>query len=311
MKIAILDLGTNTFHLLIAELNRTKNPAVLFKTRAVVKLGKNGFNKNRIPDSSFRKGIKTIQHFKDPIDQYKVKKVFAFATSAIRSSINGKEFVKEVKATTGITIKIISGDEEARLIYYGVRGCIPLNNETVLIMDIGGGSTEFILANNKKILWKQSFTIGVARLLEHFQVSDPIRSKDIKVIEKYLEKILQPLEKAISENPVTKLIGSSGSFETLAEMAGYRFGHIHTLRKKTSYQFDLKEYKTIHQWILKSTLKQRLNAKGLVKMRADMIVLSSICTNYILKKYRLNEMFLSKYALKEGALWELNGRLKH
>lgn len=305
MKLAILDLGTNTFHLLIAEVQSNKTFKILFRTRAVVKLGKGGFGKKKIADEPFKKGIKAILHFNQYIKKSGVDKVFAFATSAIRSSTNGKEFIKKVNDETGITIKIISGDEEAELIYYGIRQCIPLDKNPVLIMDIGGGSTEFIIADQNKIFWKQSFNIGAARLLEQFHPSDPIRKKEITNIEKYLDYTLQPLYKAIRKYPVSKLIGASGSFETLAEMIAYRFHSRYMLRSKSSYLFNPHEYRKAHAWLMKSTLNMRMKSKGLIKIRVDMIVLSSVCTNYVLKKFNIKEMVLSKYALKEGALWKV------
>src|SRR5205085_2192149 len=111
--------------------------------------------KNIIAPAPFKKGIQVITHFNEQIKQHKVQRVFAFATSAIRSAGNGKSFVQEVRSRTGITIKPITGDEEATLIYYGVRQCIDLGQKPSLIIDIGGGSTEFIIADKNKIYWKQ------------------------------------------------------------------------------------------------------------------------------------------------------------
>ncbi len=305
MKIAVLDLGTNTFHLLVAKIYPDHSFKILFKNRAVVKLGKGGISENRIADAPFKKGIKTIQHFNEQIKKLGNNKIFAFATSAIRSSTNGGEFVKKVKNETGIEIKIISGDEEAELIYYGVRQCVQMDERPALIMDIGGGSTEFIIANHTTVFWKQSFNIGAARLIDQFHLSDPILNKEMISIQRHLEKVLQPLNAAMDKFPVSKLIGSSGSFDTLAEMTSFRFRKRNMLKAKTSYQFNLVEYDKIHKWLLKSTTQMRMKAKGLIKMRVDMIVASSICTTYVLKKFMLKEMVQSKYALKEGALWKI------
>ena len=305
MKIAVLDLGTNTFHLLIADVFSNNTFRILLKTRANVKLGKHGFGKNEISTSRFKKGISTVQHFKEQIVQHGVNRIVAIATSAIRSSTNGAAFVQKVKDATGIKIQVISGDEEAELICLGIRQCIKLSESPVLMMDIGGGSTEFIIANHQTIFWKQSFNIGAARLLEQFHPSDPISKEEITGIQMNLEQVLKPLQQAIKKYPVSKLIGSSGSFETLAEISSYRFYKRNVLRSKTSLSFNLKEYNLVHEWLLKSTTAMRMKTKGLVRMRVDMIVLSSICTNYILKKYKIKEMVLSKFALKEGALWKI------
>ncbi len=309
MRIAVIDLGTNTFHLLIADVLSGGSYKKNFVTRAIVKLGKGGIGRNIIADASFRKGIKTISHFSNLIIEHKVEKVFAFATSAIRSAKNRNEFTKEVKNRTGIRIKVIDGDEEATLIYLGVKQCVDLGNSPKLIIDIGGGSTEFIIADKKKIYWKHSFNIGASRLLEKFKPSDPITSKEIKMLEAYFDSTLKPLKEAVKKYPVTALVGSSGSFDTLAEIIGYKFHGKNPIRTLNSYQFYLLEYRIIHEQLLKSTTAQRKKMKGLISMRVDMIVVASICINYVLNQFKLKEMVVSKYALKEGALFSVSSKL--
>jgi exopolyphosphatase/guanosine-5'-triphosphate,3'-diphosphate pyrophosphatase len=308
MKIAVLDLGTNTFHLLIAEVFRDKTFKILFKTNAVVKLGKGSIGENKIARLPYERGIRAILRFDKQIKKYGADKIFAFATSAIRSSLNGTEFIRDIRQQTGIKIKVISGDEEAELIYTGITHSVKLDVKPVLMMDIGGGSTEFIIANDRKIFWKQSFNIGVARLLVKFNPSDPIHQSEITKINIYLDEILNPLQRAMRKHHVTTLIGSSGSFDTLSEMISYKLHGKNTLRSASFYHFNLKQVKEIHQWLLQSTLAMRRKTKGLVKMRADMIVVSSICVQYILKKFMIKEMILSRYALKEGALFQIVGR---
>jgi len=113
-----------------------------------------------------------------------------------------------------------------------------------------------------------------------------------------------PISHAIKRYPAHSLIGSSGSFDTLAEMIGWKYHRKNILKNTETYQFNLKEYFLLHQMLLKSTTAERMKMRGLIKMRVDMIVLASICTNLILKKYHLNQLILSKSALKEGALWK-------
>ena len=172
-------------------------------------------------------------------------------------------------------------------------------------MDIGGGSTEFIIANGKKIFWKQSFDIGASRLLESFKPSHPIINAEVKRLEKFLIDVIKPLDKALKIFPVKALIGSSGSFDTLAEMSGWKFQKRDVLKNITTLNFNVYELQKIHSLLFKSTIQQRMKMKGLIKMRVDMIVIASICTNLILDRYKLKKMILSKYALKEGALWQI------
>ena len=305
MKVAVLDLGTNTFHLLIAEVHPDKSFRKLFRSKVTVKLGEGAIHEKYIAPVPFRRGIRALKHYAGVLKRYKPQHVFAFATSGIRSARNGKDFVETAKRETGIDITVISGSREAELICYGVRECVTLDEKPVLIVDIGGGSTEFIIANRDTIFFMQSFDIGASRLLETFRPSDPIKPIEIKKIESYVWKTLLPVRKALKKFPAQTLVGSSGSFDTLAEMIGWKFYRRDVLKGVNSYRFSLDDYSKIHLAILSSTTRQRRRMKGLVKMRVDMIVLASICTDLVLKKFRMKEMVVSKFALKEGALWYL------
>lgn len=304
-RIAVIDLGTNTFNLLIVEVNPDKTYQTVYQTKIAVKLGEGGINKGFIAPVPFRRGINALIAHHETIQKYNVERIHAVATSAIRGATNGHEFVATAKLEAGIDIRVISGDQEAELIYYGVRHAVKMNHQTSLIIDIGGGSTEFIIANNNQILWKQSFLLGVARLLEMFNPSDPITDEERLALVDYLRQELQSLFEAVEKYPITELIGSSGSFDSMAEMVAHKFYSPHVLDGKTEFNFNLEYCKAIHELILKSTLAERLEMKGLVAMRVDMIVISSILVNFIVRSFEISQMRLSTYSLKEGILFEV------
>jgi exopolyphosphatase/guanosine-5'-triphosphate,3'-diphosphate pyrophosphatase len=301
VRIAVLDLGTNTFHLLIADV-KGKDFSIIYKSKKSVKLGQGGIHQNRISEKSFGRGIVALLKFKEVLDNHRPDKVYAFATSAVRSSENGESFTKIAKEKTGIEIEVISGDREAEFIYYGVRQCIDLDERPSMIIDIGGGSTEFIIADNKNIFWKYSFNIGAARILEQFQPSNPVTLDEISEMQSFFDDQLKLLEAAVKKFSVKRLIGSSGSFDTFAEMIGQRFYHKSIIRGRKSYKFDLGQFYELNKTIIYSTKAERVKMKGLVRMRIDMIVIAGIFVEYILKKFSVEEMYLSKFALKEGAL---------
>ncbi|MDF2438331.1 MAG: exopolyphosphatase [Bacteroidota bacterium] len=305
MKIAVIDLGTNTFNILIVEITQDKSFEIIFQAKLPVKLGEGGINENLIQPEPFQRGIKALRQHQKTIEQYNVDKVYAFATSAVRDARNGKEFVEKLKLETGFEVNVIDGDQEAEYIYYGVCEAVAMTDQTSLIVDIGGGSVEFIIGNKKDIFWKQSFQLGAARLLEKFKPSDPISDQQINDINLHLRRELAPLFEAVEKYPVTELIGSSGSFDSLAEMISYRFYEPSILEGKTEYVFNIKDYEAIYKSILKSTKEERLQMKGLVEMRVDMIVVSSIIVHFVLTEFKLNKMRLSTYALKEGVLHTL------
>ena len=297
MRIAIIDLGTNTFNLLIRE---TETNAVIFNTKISVKLGEGGIDNQVIAPAAFERGLLALAEHCDSIKNYQVDKTYAFATSAIRSTSNGSQFVEEARKKTGIIINVIDGQQEAELIYFGVRQALDMGKDISLIMDIGGGSTEFILANKNEIFWKESYLIGSSRLMEKFRPDDPIPLHQIEAVENYLEASLQSLFETAEQYKPLWLIGSSGSFDTLASMASLKFRGFDLPADHTSYTFDLNQYIAIARQMLQADFEERLNTPGMIPMRADMINMACIQINLVLKKSGLKVMKLSTYALKEG-----------
>ena len=305
MRIAIIDCGTNTFHLFVVEVLSGKVQRKLFKTKATVKLGEGGIASNHIAKKPFKRGIAALQNFSRWIKLFQVDQITAFGTAALRNAGNGEEFVNTTKEQTGISLELISGEREAELIYYGVRKALNLGQDLSLIMDIGGGSTEFIIGNSEKISWSMSFPLGAALLLEQFHPADPISSEDTVKINNHLGEVLVPLFDAFSMFQPEILVGSSGSFESLAEMIAQRHSRKGILAGKTEYEFNMSEYHEMHNELLCSTRDQREKMKGLVKMRVDMIVLSSLLLTFVLDRTGISKMKLSTFALKEGILAEL------
>lgn len=301
MQIAIIDLGTNTFNLLICKKENGMFNTV-FKTKIAVKLGEGGIDKGIIAKAPYQRGIEALETHLKTINEYEVDNVRAFATSAIRSSKNGSNFVQEVYDRLSLKIEVINGDQEAELIYQGVRRAIDFDSDHKLIMDIGGGSTEFIIANSEGVKWKKSYQLGVSRLKEIFKPKDPVTGEGIKTIESHLNVELLDLSENLKKYSCNTLIGSSGSFDTLVEVIGHHFGNLNENKKTSSCKISMNEYDWAQSYLINSTLSQRLNTKGIIKMRADMIVISVIFINYILREFNINEILRSKYALKEGAM---------
>lgn len=302
MRIAIIDCGTNTFNLLISDVRGNKLKFIL-RTKRVVKLGSEGIKDRIIGPNSLERGIAAITDYKSIIDKKKVDVIIGVGTAALRDAKNQDKFLKPVYKILGTKIQLISGNEEAALIYIGVKHALEINQEPVLIMDIGGGSVEFIIGNSKKILWKRSYRLGGARLKEIINPSEPIQPKEIKVLNALLEDKLASLFVAIEKWKPQKLIGSSGSFETFASIILHEQNEETHLRGKTSYKFQLKEYKDLHQKLLSLNYNERLKMPGMLAMRADMIVLASLLLTFVLKKSKIKNFHLSTFALKEGLLY--------
>ena len=151
---AVIDIGTNTFHLLIAEIKENQEIKVIFKKTIPVKLGEGGVEKGLIAEAAYQRGIDALIDFRKDLNQYQIKNIKATATAAVRDAANGKDFIDEALAKADIKITIIDGLKEAEYIYLGAKASGVLDQENVLIMDIGGGSVEFIIANDHQIFWK-------------------------------------------------------------------------------------------------------------------------------------------------------------
>ena len=305
MIIAVIDLGTNTFNLLIVEKINNKGYKKVTSNRVPVKLGEGAINSGYIAKIPFNRGIEALKQFSQIIKSNKTEKIHAFATSAIRSAKNGSDFINKAKSEAGIDVEVIDGNREAELIYFGNREAVKMSDDVSLIMDIGGGSTEFILANSQKIFWKQSFLLGAARLLEKINPSNPIKQTEIENLFAYFKIELQPLLEAAKNNPPTELIGSSGAFDSIVDMMAGEFHTESLVDTKTEYSINLKNYFPISQKVIHSTSNELAQIKGLIEMRVDMIVISCLFVNFILKELKLSNFRVSTYSLKEGVLFNL------
>lgn len=303
-KIGIIDLGTNTFNLLIAEVNLT-GYTILHKNKIPVKLGEGGITKDFITPVAFQRGLKALEDYKDTLKDFQVDEFYAVATSAVRCAENRAQFISEAKIKLGVHIHVIDGHKEAELIYKGVNQTLSLGEKPKLIIDIGGGSTEFIIANDDQCFWKKSYQLGAARLLETFRPEDPIRFNDVSALEAHFENHLEELFEMAEAYEVDALVGSSGSFDTLAEMICCKNGMPNSWKKNKYYKFDMHDYNQIQRLIYESTLNERLNMEGLIPMRADMIVICIVMINYILNRLTIHDLRVSSYALKEGLINEI------
>lgn len=301
---AIIDLGTNTFNLLITEVENNSY-RILLESKYPTKLGKGGIHKATITAEAMDRGLEALTNHLITISEYQVESIFCFATSAIRSATNGADFVRMVKQQLGLSIRVIPGDEEAQTIFDGVKQVIPLGEEPLLIMDIGGGSVEFIIANKEGVLWKESYNLGVARLLEQFSPSDPIRESEISLIENHFTTKLDSIKEAVKKYPVKALIGSSGSFDTMAAMIAKRKYPLLELDKLSSFQIELNALEEIHQLLLSLNSDGRRLLPGMDSDRVENIVLASIMVQWILRELGIKELWQCAFALKEGAILQI------
>lgn len=300
-KIAIIDMGTNTFHLLIAELGQGYE--IIHRDRIAVKIGLGGINEGRITEEGATRALLAIKNFKATLQKFSVTTVLAFGTSALRNAKNGLEIIQKIKDETGIETRIISGDEEATYIYKGVQSAIKLGLQKSMIVDIGGGSVEFIIGNEKEICWKQSFEIGAQRLLEEFQKHDPILPEEIDKLDNFFSESLAALFIAIKEHQPQTLIGSSGTFDTLSDM--YCIENEIPLKDIPETPLTISSFYETFKKLKAKNRTERLQLPGMIEMRVDMIVVACCLIDFLLQHHQFISIRVSTYSLKEGVLASL------
>ena len=274
----------------------------LYKEKIAVKIGQKGISKGRIAADAEKRAKHALKVFKTVIDQFNVDQVKGVATSAIRNASNGEALLNSIKAETGITIEVISGDQEAELIYYGVKASNQLTDHNQLIMDIGGGSVEFIIGDSDHIHWKKSFEIGAQRLLDKFHKSDPIGANAIQEMNDSLTSELKELIDAIDRYSPVGLIGCSGTFDTIKEIHCYK----ESSKEATNpihFKIPKSSYRRIHNEFIHKNREQRLAIPGMVTMRVDMIVVASCLIDFVLNHVKTEDIIACSYALKEGVLF--------
>lgn len=290
---AAIDLGTNTFNLLIADVSENRFETV-YGEKDGVALGMGGINEGMIAEDAFQRGIATLVRFKALCASYQVENIVAIGTSALRDAKNSSDFIAAAREKAGLEIRIISGQEEASYIYKGVSWSFSFEEPTV-IMDIGGGSTEFIFADAAGVSDMRSFDIGVSRIFQEFQLEDPLTEENIRTIENWLD---QRTEGFFNSKSCSVMLGASGSFETFYEM-------IHESRfteKFEAFEIPQNELQSIMDWVIYSTQQQRDEHPYIIPIRRKMAPIAAVKTRWVMQKLGVTKTFVTPCSLKEGVL---------
>ena len=306
-RLGIIDLGTNTFHLLIVEKN-DRHTDVLFHVSRPARIGEGGINQQLITEAATGRALDVLRFFREQLVQHGIEpqQAFAFGTSAIRNAQNSEEFCATIQRETGIGIRVIDGNEEARFIYQGVKKALDLGEAPTMIVDIGGGSVEFIIGNQEQIFWQRSFEVGGQRLMEKFMRTDPLSEADRKRLYNYFDEQLIPLANAVHQYAPSTLVGSSGSFDTLVDMDYHHRTGAGPEPGKTGFNLPLEEFYRSYEALLTLNHDERLAIPGMIPLRVNMIVVAICLIEYLLRRYSIKQIRVSSYALKEGVLAEFS-----
>lgn len=224
MRVGAIDIGTNSVHLLVAEVSPDGRISVVEHAREQVELGAGEFKAHRLTPEAFSRGIEALRTFRHACDSLLVEDIHATATSAVREAENGAEFCLAVKEQAGIHVRVISGLDEARLVYLGARADIDFSGGRALLFDLGGGSTEFVLCDHEQALIMESLPLGHIRLADAFGPGDTMTEDQRRALKNHVQKLLQPLLSRVRGSDFHTLIGTSGTARTLARIATLRRG---------------------------------------------------------------------------------------
>lgn len=299
---AVIDLGTNTFNLLIAETSEPGTFSVLHEERLAVKMGRGGIHQDKLLPEAMERGLSALSLHERNILKFGASNVRVIGTSAIRGAVNRREFIDRVRSRFGWEIEVIDGNREAEYIFRGAVHSLPPLHDKYLVLDVGGGSNEFILAEGKNILWKKSFNIGIARVLELFQLSDPPTPEEVGEVEAWFIEHLSPLMDICSLHQPGILVGCSGAFDTLMDILEKKEPDVNM--RGSSY-FPLDQFHRIHGELLSVGRESRSQIRGVDKNRVDMIIIATIFINFILRKLEIRELIHTHFSLKEGVMYEM------
>jgi len=302
--LAGIDIGTNTFRLLIAKVN-DKSLNELYSERRITRLGEGVSVTGLLKEEAIKRGLKSLKEFSSIIAGQKVDAVEAVATSAFRVAKNGGDFVKRAKDETGIDINIISEEEEAWKTFRGMKMGIEIR-ESSLMVDIGGGSTEFILAKKGNALFIRSLKLGVVYLTDMYMKSEPLSDDEIRHMRNEVLQALSSLEPQFSE--AKALIGTAGTITTIAAMSkgltGFERAKIHNTR------ISLEDVRDIFTAISGSARKERAELyPALDASRLDIIVPGAMILLEIMMMFGFKEITVSDNGLREGILLDLYDKI--
>ena len=300
MKIGTIDIGTNSMRLLIADYknNKIENRK---KYINITRIGQGVDDKGYITEEALERNLNALKEFADKCIEEKCEKVYCMGTSALRDSKNGQDFVNRAKELTNIDVKIICGEEESNLGFMGVlEGAGGDKSNYILVLDIGGGSTEFIVGHEDGIKFCKSENVGALRMTEKFITTDPISDEEFSKMSVFIEKTISSTLDKIKGMHVSKLVGIGGAITSLSAMNQQL--EVYSMEKVHNSVVTKKDLEKILQNLKKMTLSDKKTIKGLQPKRADIITAGVKILHIVMEKLEIEKIMISEYDNLEGLI---------
>lgn len=296
-------MGTNSVHAIFAELMASGGFRILGREKELVRLGDGTMVTRRLNADAMAAALSAMQRIVHLAKHRGMEKIIAVATSAIREAVNGGTLLDRIRDETRVKVKIITGEEEGRLIYLAIKNSLEFNGRNALIIDIGGGSTEIICGSNQKSFWIESLKLGANRLSQTFPFSDPPTKSEIDKLEEHVRQKLKIIDKRWSQDKKAEfLVGSSGTLQNLASMVLADRGEADLTARNTEVTRD--ELKAKIKELAGMDMARRQKARGLDARRADMILHGLVVLNELMKTTGLERIVVCDKALREGLIYD-------
>jgi exopolyphosphatase/guanosine-5'-triphosphate,3'-diphosphate pyrophosphatase len=299
MRIAVIDLGTNTFNLLICDIAHSSYN-ILHESKVAPRLGKEGIQNGILAKQAITRGITGLTELNRIIREYGCEQIIAIGTSALRNATNAQDFVTEAKDKLGINITIIQGEQEAEYVFQGNRLAYNWGGETAMILDIGGGSNEIIICDSQEIYWKHSFENGMQRIYNSIDPTFPLSEENIDSINAFLHSSFALLKEQAQKYKIDLLVGSSGPYDTFKDIV-----HIQNkIQNHTEAYYELKiaDLNQIHSKLTSCSKQEIHDIPGMDPARVELIPIASCVTQFLIEEFNIPRVIQSEYSLKEGVI---------
>jgi exopolyphosphatase/guanosine-5'-triphosphate,3'-diphosphate pyrophosphatase len=299
MRIAAIDIGTNSVHMIVVRVRTDLSFEVIDREKVMVRLGAGGLDGKALTTEAMNAALQALSKFKRLAESHRVDEILAAATSATREARNGGEFLARIERETGIRPRVITGTEEARLIHQAAVYGVDVGSARAVVIDVGGGSTEITLGNATAIQAARSFKIGVIRLTERFVQSDPLSGRDERKLTKYILSEIGRHCDQITAIGFDRVIGTSGTILSLGAVAATAARGT-TPAELRNLRVSAKQIRRLRKEIVALNPEQRLTVPGLDPRRADLVVAGAVLLDTILRRLGAEELTLCDLALREG-----------
>lgn len=301
MKLAVFDIGTNSIHMLVVEVRPDLSFEILDHEKDPTRLGDGSFERGRLERATMRRALEVLDRFHKIANRNQTQRTIAVATSAVREARNSGEFLGAVFKKTGLRVRVISGEEEARLIALGARSSIETRGARSLVIDIGGGSVELVLGDGRVTDFLGSFKLGVARLTDRFLHEDPPSRKELRRLEAHVEAELKISAKRLRRSGLRLAIGTAGTMISLAALVSQDRDK-RPLQQVNHFEFSRKDLERVHAKLVRTDLKKRMRFPGLDPRRADLIIAGSTLLLTLMRLLRLKRLTISDKGIREGII---------